>query len=111
MDTIISIEKYRPARVLNSGEIKNILLELTGLGGIMSLDIENDFVRIEYFQQLLSPGLLKDALTRGGFPFQVQNKNRGSSGILFWNLGKKTKGNLAEKGQSAAAKHLLTHKK
>jgi len=91
MDALTSIEKYRPARVLNSGEIKNILLELTGLGGIMSLDIENDFVRIEYFQQLLSPGLLKDALTRGGFPFQVQGRKPGIIRNFILELGQENK--------------------
>ncbi|NOX85656.1 MAG: hypothetical protein GXO86_06795 [Chlorobi bacterium] len=87
MDALTSIEQFQPARMLSSGEIKNILVELTGLRGIMSLNVENDFVRIEYYQQLLSPGMLKEALARAGFPFQMQNRKQGVFRKFILQLG------------------------
>lgn len=93
MDALTSIEKYRPARLLHSGEIKNILIELTGLRGIMSLNVKDDFVRIEYYQQLLSPGLLKEALIRARFPFQMQNRsdNQGAFRKFILKLGEENR--------------------
>ncbi len=69
MDTLTSIEKFMPERTLNQNEIKHILYELTGLNGITMLNVEEDYVRVEYYQQLLSSDLVKDALVRAGFPF------------------------------------------
>ncbi len=91
MDAITSIEKYQPARLLSSSEIKNILIELTGLRGIMSLNVEDDFVRIEYYQQLLSPGLLKDALGRAGFPFQMHSQRQGVFRKFILKLGEENR--------------------
>ena len=91
MEAITSIEQYQPQRLLSSGEIKNLLLELTGLRGITSVNVENDFVRVEYYQQLLSPGLLKDALERAGFPFQRQEKKKGVLRKLIVKLGEENK--------------------
>ena len=77
MESLTSIEKFRPAYRLNSDEVKTILLELDGLKGIVSVNVENDSVHIEYYERLISSGLLRDALLRAGFPFQTENKNPG----------------------------------
>ena len=77
MDTLTSIEKFQPEHSLSQSEIKHILYELTGLNGITSLNVDEDYVRVEYYQQLLSSDLVKDALVRAGFPFEHDNKVQG----------------------------------
>lgn len=91
METISSIEKYRPARLLSSSEIKSVLLELAGLKGITSFNVENDYVSIEYYQQLISPGLLRDALMRAGFPFRKENAKQGIFRKFILKLGEENK--------------------
>ena len=91
METISSIEKFSPERLLSPDEIRNILFELDGLKGIASFNIENDFISIEYYQQLMSPDLLKDALLRAGFPFRTENTKKGVFRKFILKLGEENK--------------------
>ena len=87
MEILTSSEKFRPSRELSPSEINKILLELNGMEGITSFNVEDNFVFIEYYQQLLSPGLLKDALDRAGFPFQQNNTKKRGIRKLILKLG------------------------
>ncbi len=91
MNAITSIENFRPVRSLSLNEIKNVLLELTGLNGITSLNVESDAVMIEYYQQFLSPEIVRDALIRAGFPFQHEMKKQGVMQKFILELGQENK--------------------
>ncbi|MCF6171331.1 MAG: hypothetical protein L3J31_00415 [Bacteroidales bacterium] len=87
MNEITSINKFYPGHSLSLSEIKNILFELTSLNGIASLNVEENSVKIEYYQQLLSPDIVKDALVRAGFPFEHDVKVHGLLKKLILKLG------------------------
>ena len=91
MEALTPIEKYRPARLLTPEEIRKIILELTGLKGITSIKVEKDFVSVEYYQQLLSSGLVTEALKKVGFPFPPKNKKPGIFRKLILKLGEENK--------------------
>lgn len=91
MNAITSINKFYPEHLLSLDEIKNILVELTSLNGIASLNVEEDSVKIEYYQQLLSPDIVKDALVRAGFPFEHENKVHGLLQKFILNIGEENK--------------------
>nr|NQU90292.1 hypothetical protein [Bacteroidota bacterium] len=77
MDIPTSIEKFNPGHLLSQNEIIKVMLGLTGLSGVTSFNVEEDSVMIEYYQQLLSPDMVKDALVKAGFPFAPMQKNQG----------------------------------
>jgi hypothetical protein len=74
MDAITSIEKFLPEFVLNQSTINSVLVKLSALPGIKTLNVEKSFVRVVYYQDFLSSAIVKDALVRAGFPF-AQKKN------------------------------------
>jgi copper chaperone CopZ len=87
MNELTSIGKYHPERYLSDKEINNVLKELTSLKGIKSLNVEPDTVKVEYYQQLLSVDMVKDALVKAGFPF-VHSKKHGFLQKFIVQLGK-----------------------
>jgi len=74
MNEMTFIENFQSEHQLSDLEIRNILRELTDLNGITSLKVEQDTVKVEYYQQLLSSDLVKDALVKAGFPFEHPKK-------------------------------------
>lgn len=74
MNEFTSIENFHPEHHLSDEEITNILSELTGLIGIKELIVEEDTVKVEFYQQYLSNDLVKDALVKAGFPFEHPKK-------------------------------------
>jgi copper chaperone CopZ len=87
MNKLTSIGNYHSEHHLSDKEIKNILKELTGLKGIKSLDVELDTVKVEYYQQLLSSDMVKDALVRAEFHF-VHSQKQGFLKKFIVQLGK-----------------------
>lgn len=77
MNDITSIEKFIPNHPLSQHETQNILFELVGLNGIVSVRVETDYVQLEYYQQYLPLDLIKDALVKGGFSFKREPKKKG----------------------------------
>ena len=91
METITSIENYKPQRLLSPGEINKIISELGKLKGIASLNVKKDSVKIEYYQQLISQDFLKKALTKAGFPFGKEKVKRGIFSKFILKLGEENK--------------------
>lgn len=86
MSDLTIIENFRPSSELNELEIKKILIELTNLQGITSLNVGPNNVRVGFYPQILSLDLIKDALVKAGFHF-FQKKKPGFMEKFILKLG------------------------
>ncbi len=97
MDNLKSNVTYHTSRILNQEEIRDILLSLSTLEGITSLNMEPDFIYIEFYHHLQSLTSLKDSLVKAGFPFKSSNKKPGLFKKFITNLGNGNKKSFGNK--------------
>jgi hypothetical protein len=97
MDNLKSDIMFLSGRALSQEEIRNILLNLSKLEGITSMNVESDFVSLEYYQHIQSQTSLKDSLVRAGFPFKSQNRKSGFLKKFIKKLGNENKKSFGNK--------------
>ncbi len=86
-----------------SGEYENhVLRELNQLKGIERLHLGLDFVEVDYYPQFLTPGLLREALTKASFDFKElpATRTRGIFKGLISNLANENRKAFGSKGPS-----------
>lgn len=92
-----------PSDSIISGEYENdVLRELNRLEGIEGLHLGLDFVEVDYYPQLVSSDLLREALTKASFDFREApaSRSRGFFKGLISNLAKTNRKTFGSKGPS-----------
>lgn len=76
MNQETSIEIFKPRYFLSQDCINEILTQFINLQGVKSIEVDIDFVKIEYIKYLLTSVIIKDSLIKGGFPFKIDSKQK-----------------------------------
>ncbi len=102
MKNFLNTIRYRSERII-SGEYENhVLRELNQLKGIEGMHLGLDFVEVDYYPQLVSPELIREALVRAGFDFKElpSARSRGLFKGFISNLAKENRKTFGSKGPS-----------
>ncbi len=101
MKNYLNTIRFRSEKVISGEYENNVLQELNGLEGVEGLHLGLDFVDVDYYPQLTSPGSLNEALSRASFDFQeLPARPRGLFNSLISNLVKENKKTPGKTGRT-----------
>ncbi len=102
MKSFLNTIRFPSERIISGEYENNVLRELNQLEGIEGLHLGIDFVEIDYYPQLLTPQLLREALTRASFDFKEvpATRSRGLFKGFVKNLANENRKTFGHKGPS-----------
>ncbi len=102
MKNYVNTVRFQSARIISGAYENQVLYELNRIEGIEGLHLGLDFIEIDYYPQLLTPDILRKALTNASFDFKELPATR-SQGLFkgfISNLAKENRKTFGSKGPS-----------
>ncbi len=102
MKNFLNTVRFSSERIISGEYENNVLRELNQLEGVEGLHLGIDFVEVDYYPQLLSPQLIREALTRASFDFKEvpATRSRGLFKGFVKNLANENRKTFGHKGPS-----------